>query len=103
VYVFTRNYCRYFQWKKNEMKMLFPPFLGTWKEHVHHGHTHIHWAIQTILLLCVWFQTEILSYWFSLFSSFFFGSAVALVLFAPVGEREKKATGMCLLRNKSIF
>jgi hypothetical protein len=28
--VFTRNYCRYFSMKKkNEMKMLFPPFLGT--------------------------------------------------------------------------
>lgn len=70
--------------------MLFPPFLGTWKEHVHHGHTHIHCTIQTILLLCVWFQTESLSYWFSLFSSFFFrlGRCTRLVC-ACRREREK--------------
>lgn len=85
--VYSQLLSIFFNEKKNEMKMLFPPFLGTWKEHVHH--THIHCTIQTILLLCVWFRTEILSYWFSLFSSFFFGSAVALVLFAPVEEREK--------------
>ena len=74
--------------KKNEIKMLFLlPSVFRDLKRTCPSCTGIHCTVQTILLLCVWFQTK----FFLLIRPFppFFCSTVALVLFAPVGEKDQ--------------
>jgi len=89
VFVFTPTTVDIFHWeKKNEIKMLFLlPSVFRDLKRTCPSCTGIHCTVQTILLLCVWFQTK----FFLLIRPFppFFCSTVALVLFAPVGEKDQ--------------